>query len=704
MQVLVQPGPIGDVTCVAAETICVSGHSGQIRRGSEQGVYIRDTRAVNHLVVELEDAEPLVLRGHTVGGNAARFTACRSTRPREQPDPTVLLDRRRVVSSSLRESLLLRNLGVEPLEFPVAVEVDCDFAYIFDVKHGHPSRQARCEEVGGALRFVRGAQSTTVRPDLRPDDIDERQGKLRWQVALAPGATWSMVLDVGFADAQGEVWPTRGWTDAGLEPTGPTAAWDGLVLRCSDGDVVAIAEQSVADLASLLVADPDAPEDHFFAAGSPWYLTLFGRDSLWAATMALPLGLDVPRGTLRALARRQGTVRDPDTEEAPGKIIHEVRHGGLTHHSVLPPLYYGTMDATPLFVNLLHEAWRWGLDEDEVHRLLPTAEAALGWLASDADPDGDGFLEYKMSGKRGLANQGWKDSMDGVQFADGRLAKPPIALCEVQGYAHEAACRGAELLEHFGRPGADRWRSWAADLRERFRAAFWVAHPDGDYPAIALDGQKRRVDSITSNMGHLPATGILDPDECALVARRLAGPDMASGWGLRTLTTGSPRFNPLSYHGGSVWPHDTAIAVSNLAATGHEPEARQLLCDLLDAARHFQLRLPELFAGEERRRGLEPLPYPAACRPQAWAAGSALLLLRAALGVHPDLPRGRLVLRPLWPPPFGHLVVEDVPLGSGRLGVQVDADRGMTVTQLPPGVELVVDGDCPLIAAPPGHS
>lgn len=697
-------GPIGDVTCVAAETFCVSGHSGQIRRGTEQGVYIRDTRALNHLAVELDDAELLVLSGHAVGGNAARFTACRSTRPREQPDPTVLLDRRRVVSDSLRESLHLRNLGVEPVSFPVDVEVDCDFAYIFDVKHRLAPRQARCEEVDGALRFVRGEQATTVRVDRTPDDVDERRGRLRWLVELAPGEVWRAVLDVGFADATGEVWPTRTWADAEAQPPGPTAGWRALRLRCSDPDVPPLAEQSVADLASLLVGDPEAPEDHFLAAGSPWYLTLFGRDSLWAATMVLPLGLDVPLGTLRALARRQGTARDSETEEAPGKIIHEVRHGGFTERSDLPPLYYGTMDATALFVTLLHESWRWGLGEEEVRRLLPAAEAALEWMATDGDADGDGFLEYRMSGTRGLANQGWKDSVDGVQFADGRLAEPPIALCEVQGYAYEAAVRGAELLEHFGRPGGDRWRTWAADLRARFRSAFWVDDPDGAYPAIALDGDKRRVDSVASNMGHLPATGILDPDECRLVAGRLAGPDMASGWGLRTLTSRSPRFNPLSYHGGSVWPHDTAIAVSNLAAAGCHEEARLLLCDLVAAARHFQLRLPELFAGEQRRGGLEPLPYPAACRPQAWAAGATLLMLRAALGVHPDLPHGRLVLRPLWPAPFAHLSIEDMPLGSGSLGLRVEAGRGLTVTQLPAGIELVVEGGCPLRASPTAPS
>ncbi|MFO8076971.1 MAG: hypothetical protein R6T85_12720, partial [Egibacteraceae bacterium] len=439
-----------------------------------------------------------------------------------------------------------------------------------------------------------------------------------------------------------------------------------------------------------LVEDPEAPGDHFFAAGSPWYLTLFGRDALWSATMALPLGLEVARGTLRALARRQGRAHDPETEEAPGKIIHEIRHGGLVEPGALPPSYWGTLDATPLFVTLVHESWCWGLADAEVAALLPAVEAALAWMERDGDADDDGFLEYRQTGQRGLANQGWKDSVDGVQFADGTLAAPPIALSEVQGYAHEAALRGAALLDHFDRPGAGRWREWAAALKTRFRSSFWIDDDDGGYPAVALDGRKQRVDSLASNIGHLPGTGLLSPGDCAAVARHLARPDMASGWGLRTLTAYSPRFNPLSYHGGSVWPHDTAIAAANLAASGQGEAASMLARSLVEVASHFDMRLPELFGGEQRRRRLEPLPYPAACRPQAWAASAVLLLLRTALGIHPDLPHDRLALSPLWPPPYRRLTVEGLRLGDGALSVTVDAEEGVTVHESPPGVRVEV--------------
>ena len=687
-QVASQPGPIGDVTCVEGETFCISGHSGQVRRGSEQGLYIRDLRVLNHLTVTLDGGEPLVLRGHTVGGNAARFTACRSPGTGDEPDPTLLLDRRRVVSTSLWEALRLRNFGTTPLTVDLAIEVDCDFASVFEVKHAQSTRQARCEGMGRDLRFARGDLATIVRLGRRPDDVDERHGLWHWRIALEPRDEWIVDLQVGFSDSVDSTWPRHTWDDAGVEPQPPSVAWRTPRVDCTEADLPDLVEQSVADLGSLLVEDPEAPGDHFFAAGSPWYLTLFGRDALWAASMALPLGLEVPGGTLRALARRQGRAHDPETEEAPGKIIHEVRHGGLVESSVLPPLYWGTLDATPLFVTLVHEAWCWGLPDDEVTDLLPAVEAALTWMERDGDADGDGFLEYHQAGQRGLANQGWKDSVDGVQFADGRLAEPPIALCEVQGYAHEAARRGAALLEGFGRPGAEHWRAWAAALKARFRSAFWIDDDEGGYPAVALDGDKQRVDGLASNMGHLPGTGILSPADCAAVARHLTRPDMATGWGLRTLTAYSPRFNPLSYHGGSVWPHDTAIAAANLAAAGQVDAAAVLLRSLVEVAGHFDMRLPELFGGEQRRRWLEPLPYPAACRPQAWAAGAVLLLLRAALGIHPDLPNGRLALCPLWPPPYRRLTVEGLRLGGGTLSLTVDAEDGVEVHESPPGMRV----------------
>ncbi|HWH31985.1 MAG TPA: glycogen debranching N-terminal domain-containing protein, partial [Egibacteraceae bacterium] len=470
---------MNEVTLIAAETFCRCAPSGQIHPGGEQGLYVRDTRAVAGLVVRLNGEEPHSLRGRAVSPAAGRFTAWWRDPRDTEPDPKLLLERRRVLSGSLWEQLRLTNHGVEPVTASVTIAVVADFAYIFDVKHGRAGTPFPGEATGDGLAFrhPQTAHQVELRCDPAPDGIDGAGGELRWEVALEPQRPWSLEVSVGFRDRAHEpVWPTRTWdadiTTRGARP-GPSRWWTVPALRCTDPRLPALAAQAAADLESLLVADPVAPEDRFLAAGSPWFLTLFGRDSIWSALMALPLDVSLAGQTLRVLARRQGTRVDPETEEQPGKILHEVRHGGLFERSDLPPVYFGTMDATPLFVTLLHEAWRWGLPEEEVRALLPAAERALAWMRDHGDPDGDGFLEYRRSGGRGLDNQGWKDSSDGIQFADGRLADAPIALCEVQGYAYDAAVRGAELLDAFGRAGGAGWRQWAAALRERFRERFW---------------------------------------------------------------------------------------------------------------------------------------------------------------------------------------------------------------------------------------
>ncbi|HUH07126.1 MAG TPA: glycogen debranching N-terminal domain-containing protein [Egibacteraceae bacterium] len=687
-------GPLGEVTCVAADTFCVSGSSGQIRRGSEQGLFIRDTRILSLLLLRINGTEVQPLLGQRVGASAACFTGYWTAADDREPDPKLLVRRRRLVSTSMWEEVQLTNYGMHPFDLAVQLEVASDFAYIFDVKHGRHAPQATVEATDGGLRLRQpdGDYLTIIRPSPPAEEMDIENGALRWNVHLPDRAQWSLTLTIGASMGDKTIWPSGTWTGvmnvarAAPRPELP------LEVRCSDERFSDLCMQAATDLESLRVPDPQQPSDSYFAAGSPWFLTLFGRDSIWAAMMALPMGVQQAGQTLRVLARRQGVKVDAETEEEPGKILHEARHGGHVERSDLPPLYYGSIDSTPLWIVLLHEAWRWGLDADEVRELLPAAERALGWLRDYSDADGDGFLEYLRTGQRSLRNQGWKDSEDGVQFADGRLAEPPIALCEVQGYACDAALRGAELLERFDRPGADEWRAWAHRLRDRFRESFWVRSPSGDYPAIAIDGEKRRVDSVASNMGHLPTTGLVDEEESALIARRLGMPDMNSGWGLRTLSNHSPRFNPLSYHGGSIWPHDTAIAAWNLAATGHFEPATDLMRGLVAAAPHFRFRLPELFGGEQRDPLSLPLPYPAACRPQAWAAGASLLLLRAALGLHPRVPDGVVELRPIWPPPYHTLQVSELRIGSGRLAAEISAERGVVIHDAPPGLEIKVVG------------
>jgi glycogen debranching enzyme len=436
--------------------------------------------------------------------------------------------------------------------------------------------------------------------------------------------------------------------------------------------------------------DADDPRDRYLCAGSPWYLTLFGRDSLWAAHMLLPVDREIALGTLRALARRQGTQDDPTTGEQPGKILHELRDPEVAEF--LPPRYYGTVDATSLWVVLLVDTWRWGAAREEIAPLVPHLEAALAWIAQRASEDG--YLRYTPD-PDGLANQGWKDSTDAIHLADGTLLPGSVALAEAQGYAYRAAAGAADLLEALGQGDPSRWRRWAAGLAVRFGTDFWVRTGAGRHPALALGPDGTRASAAASNMGHLLGTGILTPQDAAHVAAVLGSPALDSGFGLRTLTSESPRYDPLSYHNGSVWPHDTAIAVAGLVAEGHGEVAGPLARGILDAAASFDHRLPELWgggpaAGAAGGSSPRPLPYPTACSPQAWAATTAISLITSALGLQVDVPAGRLVLAPPRPALLGPLGVRGLRVGTGELDVDLTADGGVTVLRAPEGLSVEV--------------
>jgi glycogen debranching enzyme len=445
------------------------------------------------------------------------------------------------------------------------------------------------------------------------------------------------------------------------------------------------------DLRHLALTDPEAPDDVFAAAGTPWYLTLFGRDSLWAARMVLPFGTDLAAGTLRTLARRQGRAVDEGRAEAPGKIPHELRRtayadGGLG--LALPPVYYGTIDATPLWVNLLHDAWRWGMAESEVEALLPNLRAAVRWLTDFAAPDEDGLLKYIDRSGTGLANQGWKDSGDSVRWRDGRIAEAPIALAEAQAYAIEAAESAAALYEAFGQQGAGELREWAEAMRVRFRARFWVEGPDGPYVGIAVDGRGATVDGVGSNMGHVLGTGTVTPQEAARIAATLTSATMLDRYGVATLASDNGGYNPIGYHTGSVWTHDTAICAWGLAREGHRQEAAAVGRSLLASAAAFGYRWPELYAGS----GVldQPAPYPASCRPQAWSAASAAALVSVALGFAPDAPAGRLTLRPARPAAYGSMTVRGLRFAGHPFGVRVAADGAAEILDAPDAVEVTV--------------
>jgi glycogen debranching enzyme len=686
------------VASLAAPTQAWSGSDGQIRAAGAQGAYHGDVRTLSEAVLRVGGEEPEPVAATVVAAGEVAFVGLARHLGDRVPDPTVRVDRvRRVSPGVVTETVTVTSSARTAVTAQVELDVAADLASMDAVKVGTETAPVAPELTGSpaALRWQGDgvtAELTAAGPGARLDAIVEpgtsgrrrTGGVVRWDVRLP---------------APGEVrleWRLRARDERAVVTAPETPApWQvegsRLVVRADDSRLAPWLDRSLDDLAALRMVSTDYPGQPFLAAGAPWFFTLFGRDSLWAARMLLPLGTELAASTLRVLAARQGRVVDSRSAEAPGKILHEVRRAELDLGGSgfsLPPVYFGTVDATPLWVCLLHDAWRWGMDAEDVEALLPHLEAALAWMVEHGDADGDGFLEYVDDSGRGLTNQGWKDSGDSVQWRDGALAEAPIALCEVQGYAYEAAMSGAALLDGFGRPGADRWRDWAQRLASRFRSTFWAEDADGPYPVIALDAAKRRVDTLTSNAGHLLGTGLLDDTESAVVAARMAAADMDSGFGLRTLSSKAGGFGPLSYHGGSVWPHDTAIVLRGMAAAGHTREAAGLVEGLLAAASAFGNRLPELFAGDARRDLPVPVPYPAACRPQAWAAASAVVVLDAVLGVRPDVPAGSSAIAPMSPSPVGAVSCAGLRLGGGALTVTTDRDGRLTRAESMAGVPL----------------
>lgn len=617
-----QPFLSDRVVALSAPTQAWSGADGDMGSAPIDGIFHGDTRFVREVTLAYADEDgaftrPEWVRWTAPAADRVRFDALLRGVDDPMPDPKVRLERvRRVADGSVSETVTVRSHLPAPRTVRLQLDLRPDFSPLQEVKAGAAgAHDARIVVDGERATVTDGAATLEI---SAPGALLSASDGLRltWRVEVpafgAVDATWSAAMDDPSLVVRGVATPP---------------SWRRPARDAADGDtrLGRWLDRAVGDLAALRLALPDHPDDVFFAAGAPWFFTLFGRDSLWAARLLLPLDRSVAASTLRVLARLQGAETVAGTAEQPGKIMHELRAGTLAMPGegiVLPPLYYGTVDATPLWVCLLAEAARDGMPDDEVRPLLPHLERAMEWIVASAGDDG--FLEYVDETGHGLSNQGWKDSGDSIQWRDGTLAEGPIALSEVQGYAYEAALGAAELLDRFGQPGGERLRSWATALQQRFRERFWVSTPEGRYPAIALDRDGRAVDTLTTNAGHLLGTGILDPDEEAAVAALLVGPSMSSGFGLRTLSTEAAGYWPLSYHGGSVWTHDTAIVARGMALAGLHREARIVVEGLLAAAEAFDYRVPELHAGDAADEVEAPAPYPAACRPQAWSAAAAV--------------------------------------------------------------------------------
>ncbi|GDY32064.1 amylo-alpha-1,6-glucosidase [Gandjariella thermophila] len=688
-----EPVPVGGaggtVTIVEGSTFCLSDAAGDIQPGTAYGFFFRDSRLVSRWELRLDGQAPHPLSVRTPEAFAARFVLRRP--PRDgRTDSTLLVVRDRLVGDGLRETVTLANLGREASAVNLVLHVDADFVDLFAVKEGRAAHGGADAHAAGDELSLRdrsnGSRGLSVTASADPLVLP---GALSWRIVVPPGEKWTTEIVVQPTLANRRVRPQfhRG---EGLESSGPARrlrAWrsGSSAIIADDPLLTAVLRRTESDLGALRIEDRSMGRRPFVAAGAPWFMALFGRDSLLTAWMALPLDVGLAVGTLQTLAESQGRRVDPITEEEPGRILHELRWGPDSARVLGGSHYYGTIDATPLFVMLLAEAWRWGADEAVVRKLLPAADAALSWVDGYGDRDGDGFVEYQRATDRGLLNQGWKDSFDGINDAEGRVAAAPVALCEVQGYVHAAWLARAELADGFGDPAtAAHCRSRADGLRRRFAEAFWL--PEKGWYAVALDGRKQPVDALTSNVAHCLWTGIATDEHAATLVRHLAGADMDSGYGLRTLSAAMGAYNPMSYHNGSVWPHDTAIAVAGLLRYAHLDGAvdlaQRLATGLLDAASSFGGRLPELFCGFARDEFSPPVPYPTSCSPQAWASAAPLLLVRAFLGLDPHAPRRTLTVRPNLPPRWGRVELSDLRLGPATVHIDAEGDTA-TVRGLP---------------------
>ena len=640
------------LTILEGSTFCISDDRGDVA-AETSGFFAHDTRFLSRLVLRVGGSTPLLLSSGRVEHFQAAFYLRNGT-SNGLPKDAVSISRERFVGTGLQEKVALRNESTERIEVELALEAEADFADIISVKlhdfslgdpeHAQPLPPPAPTTYDEARRQL---SITDPRGDCGTRLVFSKSGEPRgnamtFALSLGPHERWDLTVDV-LPWLEGDLATVEQLDDERETVGDVVAAWTLRVPRVRGGweSLRRAFDRSIADLAALRMRTGEYRRP-LFAAGMPWFMTVFGRDTAITSLQTLLLGPEIAMGALDALTELQAREEDPTIDAEPGKIVHEVREGRCAEFWF--PRYYGSVDSTPLYLVLLAETWRWTDDATLARRLREPAMRALEWVDRYGDRDGDGFVEYSRQVDSGLANQSWKDSGDSQRFQDGSFAEAPIAAVEVQGYVYDAKRGLAEVAREVWREQelADRLEREAEELRARFDEAFWVAERGGFY-ALALDGKKRQVDSRSSNMGHLLWSGIVPPERVPKVVDQLLSEELWSGWGIRTMASDAEAFNPISYHNGTVWPHDTALAAWGLARHGYTAEARRVGRALIEAAGHFDWSLPEVFAGYARDETPFPIAYPTAARPQAWAAGTPILLVRVLLGIEPDRERQRLV-------------------------------------------------------------
>ncbi len=704
------------ITLAADDEVLVTARDGSVDPLRERGYFVKDTRLISGWNLTL-GAQPLILvEGAGLGARSARleFTNPALDLPGGVgEEETLRLRLDRVLGPGIHDDLLVESYASSILEVDLELGIESDFADIFDVRQGRRARRGTVQttwdpvarQLTTTYRHDQFERSLVVEVASAPQPPEYANGRLSVRLRLAPREPIRLCIQI-----HARLPETRrpvGTCEALVAPLEEQqrARRSLTLVRANSPRLQRILERSVDDLVALRMSSrgtglgerPEIPP-WIPAAGVPWFVALFGRDALWTGIETTVLGTQFLHAALAALASVQSTEDDPARDAEPGKIPHELRQGELARLGLIPHTpYYGTHDATSLFVIAAGELWAWSGNQALLERLRPAVEAAITWIDRYGDRDGDGLQEYATRSPRGYRHQGWRDAEDGILGADGGTVEGPIALVELQGYVVAAKRAWARVLEEaFGDPArAATLRAEADHLVELIEDRFWWESESTYY--LGLDGAKRPIASVTSNPGHLLWARVPSTPRAHAVAARLLEPDMFSGWGVRTLSAAHPAYNPLSYQRGSVWPHDNAILVSGLAAYGLADAAHRIAGALLDAGTLFAGgRLPELFTGVPRDDGAYPRPYRLANAPQAWAAGAFPLLLAALLGLEPDAARGTLTLRPLLPAWLSRVTLEQLRIGDattsltihrrsdGETTVEATASRGLVVELLAP--------------------